>query len=160
MSFSLIITFFTVMKVDEFHNILAAKAAYLFLWSRPPILLKQWKLLQLPIPQEICFLSAIWTILIRFLVFSESFSWVSLVYSSADCFLSLHGSCQHSTHCFQQCGRSFLQCSSGIRCPEWCLSEYFMVSPVDSVFRYAGISASQKQIWGPGNNNRSMDAEK
>ena len=31
MSFSLIITFFTVMKVDEFHNILAAKAAYLFL---------------------------------------------------------------------------------------------------------------------------------
>lgn len=76
------------MKVDEFHNILAAKAAYLFLWSRPPILLKQWKLLQLPIPQEICFLSAIWTILIRFLVFSESFSWVSLVYSSADCFLS------------------------------------------------------------------------
>ena len=88
MSFSLIITFFTVMKVDEFHNILAAKAAYLFLWSRPPILLKQWKLLQLPIPQEICFLSAIWTILIRFLVFSESFSWVSLVYSSADCFLS------------------------------------------------------------------------
>ena len=88
MSFSLIITFFTVMKVEEFHNILAAKAAYLFLWSRPPILLKQWKLLQLPIPQEICFLSAIWTILIRFLVFSESFSWVSLVYSSADCFLS------------------------------------------------------------------------
>ena len=88
MSFSLIITFFTVMKVDEFHNILAAKAAYLFLWSRPPILLKQWKLLQLPIPQEICFLSAIWTILIRFLVFSESSSWVSLGNSSADCFLS------------------------------------------------------------------------
>lgn len=118
----------------------------------PPILLKQWKLLQLPIPQEICFLSAIWTILIRFLVFSESFSWVSLVYSSADCFLSPTWSCQHSTHCFQQCGRfPSWQCSSGIRCPEWCLSEYFMVSPVDSVFRYAGISASQKQIWGPGN---------
>ena len=76
-------------------------------------------------------------------------------------FSPLHGSCQHSTHCFQQCGRfPSWQCSSGIRCPEWCLSEYFMVSPVDSVFRYAGISASQKTNLGSRKHNRSMDAEK
>ena len=41
-----------------------------------------------------------------------------------------------------------------------CLSEYFMVSPVDSVFRYAGISASQKTNLGSRKHNRSMDAEK
>ncbi len=38
--------------------------------------------------------------------------------------------------------------------------EYFMVSPVDSVFRYAGISASQKTNLGSRKHNRSMDAEK
>ena len=34
------------------------------------------------------------------------------------------------------------------------------VSPVDSVFRYAGISASQKTNLGSRKHNRSMDAEK